>query len=756
MGDLISRLIASMTVEEKVAQLTGVDAGKLLEDGKFSPDKAMEWMKHGAGHVCGLAYTSDAKPEDVLLLAQQVEEWIRDNTRLGIPAILHEECLCGLAGRCAPMFPVPLGLGSMWEPELVRRMTDSIRALLRAMGEHQALSPVMDIVSDPRFGRNEEMYGEDAYLVAANACAFVEGLQGDDLKRGIASTAKHFAGHGQCEGGRNCSPVHMGPRELRDGALFPFEAAVRHGGVRSVMNAYHDIDGVPCAASRELLTGILRDEWGFTGTVVSDYGAVERLISQHFAAEGKREAAKLALEAGLDVELPIPECYPELVEAVRSGQVAEETVDRAVLRVLGLKAELGLFDEERNFGDPIPLYESDELVGLAREMAGKSVVLLQNGGVLPLDAGKLKSVAIIGPCAHSRRSMAGDYSYLSLSANRLKPADVEATAEELSGRRIPTLLEEIKASLPANAEVRYAPGCALLDASTEGIAGAVSAARGADVAIVAVGERSSMFENGTTGENIDRVDVGLSGAQAELVRAVAATGTPVVLVILSGRPLVITEQAKLAAAILEAWVPGEQGAPAIADVLFGRRNPSGKLTVSLPRHQGQHPLPYNLRRINLHKQYLDSTMEPLYPFGHGLSYTSFAYSNLTVAPETPDGRGEIAIRLDVTNTGGTGGDEVVQLYVRDEVASITRPIRELKGFMRVPLRAGETKTIEFALHTDQLAFHNAGMKLIVEPGRFRVMIGTSSADIRLESSFHLQAGYEVDSDRVYFCRTTVI
>lgn len=756
MGLDYSQFLSTMSLEEKIAQITGVDAAKLLDEEKrFSPEKATQWLQHGIGTVGGLAYSSDAMPEDVLALSGQIRDWIMDHTRLKIPPMFHEECLCGLAGRGAPIFPVPLGLGSMWEPGLVRRMSESIRELMAAMGAHQALSPVMDICTDHRFGRNEEMYGEDAMLVAANACDFVEGLQGDDLAKGIAATAKHFAGHGQCEGGRNCSPVHMGMRELRDGPLLPFEAAVRQANIRSIMNAYQDIDGVPCAASREMLTGILREEWGFTGTVVSDYGAVERLISQHFTAGSKPEAARQALEAGLDVELPYAECFATLAVEVRSGRMDETLVDRALLRVLALKQELGLLDGRGQLGDPAALRQSQETAALAAEMARKSMVLLKNDGLLPLDRPALKTIAVIGPNAHSRRSLVGDYSYLSLSANRLKLPDVEAVAEEVAGRAIPTVLEAITGRVREGLEVRHAQGCTLKDNDDSGIAEAVEAARGADVAILVVGDRSAMWENGTAGENIDRVSLELYGAQPELVRAVAATGTPVVLVLMGGRPLVLTEPVGLCNAVLEAWVPGEQGAAAIADVLFGACNPAGRLPVSLLRHQGQHPLPYQMRKINHHKQYMDCTMEPLFPFGHGLSYSSFTYSNLTVSAP-PQGRGEVLVTVSVGNAGSRDGDEVVQLYMCDDVASIARPAKELKGFLRVSLAAGETKTLRFALHTDQLAFRNRAMELAVEPGRFTVMAGASSADIRLTGPFELVAGYAVGSDRVYFCHAAVL
>lgn len=738
MNERIAARRAAMTLEEKAAQLTGLDLKLLLDgDGRFCPEKAAEHLRHGIGHISGAAHAADRPPAQVAGLIDEIQRWIITHTRLGIPAIFHGECLGGLAGKGAPVFPHAIGLGSMFQPELVARMTASIGALMRGVGMQQALSPVLDISYDPRWGRNEETYGEDAYLVAANACAFVHGLQGGDLKNGgVVATAKHFAGHAMSDGGRNCSPVRIGPRELRDTVLFPFEAAVRRAGVQSVMNSYTDVDGVPCAASHELLTDILRSEWGFDGTVVSDYGSVERLVSQHFAAADKGDAARQALEAGLDVELPTVDCFGEpLLQAVREGRIAEETLDRALERALLAKDRLGLLE-----GYAPAAYagqgtgETD--AALAGELARKCLVLLKNEGILPLKAATLHRVAVIGPNAHSRRNLLGSYTHVALNANRFDVDALEGITQELAGRPIPTLLECLRAKLGEEVEVAYAAGCTLPHGrmSQEELAAAVAAARGADVAIVAVGDRSAMFEHGTAGENIDRVDIRLFGDQEKLVRAVAATGTPVVLVLQNGRPLSLVWESEHIPAIVEGWFIGEQAGTALAEVLFGDVNPAGRLPFAFPKSVGQIPVNYNRTPFGATK-YVEMDWTPLYPFGYGLSYTTFEYGNLRLSAREIAPDGTLDVLVDVTNTGCNTGDEVVQLYLHDTFSCTVRPYQELAGFERITLQPGQTRTVRFTLGQRQLRALTADLRWVVEPGNFEVMVGDNAANLLLRDVF---------------------
>ncbi len=687
----IESLVETMTLEEKIAQLVSASPRDLVdEEIRFSVVKAAKLLKDGIGHISAISGTLNISPEQAIAITNAIQNYLIEHTRLKIPAIVHEECLSGFCAKYATIFPQAIGQASTWEPDLIRQMTDVIRLQMRAVGVHQALAPVLDVIRDLRWGRCEETFGEDAYLVATMGAAYIEGLQGDDLAQGIAATAKHFAAHALSEGGRNCAPVHLGMRELRDIFLYPFEVAVKQSGIKSVMNAYHDIDGVPCASSRALLTGILRDEWGFQGPVVSDYFAIERLISHHHTADNKLEAACQALEAGIDVELPEAYCYTELFEAVQAGKVELATLNQAVLRVLKLKQEMGLFENALVSGDEvIGLYDRPAYRELSYRIAQKSMVLLKNdGGLLPFKK-DLKSIAVIGPNAASCVNMLGDYSYnvtYSVIENIVLDDRVEKIAE-YGGVRITTVLEGIQNVASQNTEIHYAYGCDLNSDSTDGLQEAVELARGAEVAVVVVGDQTGMASYATTGEDVDRVDATLTGIQDELVRQIVETGTPVVVVLLNGRP-VILENVLRAGAILEAWRPGEAGGQAIADVLFGDVNPGGKLPLSMPGVLGQTPLTYNLKPVS-YKNYIDAEMKAVFPFGHGLGYTSFAYSDLQVLPGVVTNEDSISIRCEIKNCGDCTGEEVVQLYLHDVKASITRPVKELKGFFRVFLKPGE-------------------------------------------------------------------
>ncbi len=741
MNENLNVLLEKMTLDEKIAQLVSVKPTMLVdEQNEFSVEKSAALLRHGIGQISAVSGTLAVNPGQDAVLTNQIQAFLRDHTRLGIPAMVHEECLSGFCAKGATIFPQAIGLASTWEPELLKRMTTVIREQMRAVGAHHALAPVLDVIRDPRWGRCEETLGEDPYLVASMGIAYIQGLQGDDLRSGIAATAKHFAAHALSEGGRNCAPVHLGPRELRGIYLYPFEAAVKVARIRSVMNAYNDIDGVPCAASRDLLTGILREEWGFEGVVVSDYFAVERLISQHHTAADKKEAACQALEAGIDIELPSADCYSELAEAIQEGRIAQDTLDRAVLRVLRLKQELGLFDRSDVAADQAAaVFARPASRELSRLVAQKTIVLLKNeGGLLPLKK-DLKSLAVIGPNAASFRNMLGDYNYSVTfsAAGKIQLEDTAAALETFGGVRITSILDGIRAAVSATTNIRYAPGCDLEGRSTGGIDEAVAAASQADVAVVVVGDQAGMFIDGTSGENIDRIDATLTGSQVELVQRVLDTGTPVVVVLLNGRPLIIPEISQAAPAIIEAWHPGEAGGQAVADVLFGDVNPGGKLPVSMLSAVGQTPLTYNLKPVS-HKDYLETALQPVYAFGHGLSYTHFAYHNLEISPVAHEDDGSISIRFTIENIGDRTGEEVAQLYVHDVVASLTRPVKELKGFQRLALEPGETKTITFSLPLEQLSFSDQTLRRVVEPGLFEIMVGSASDDIRLQGQFEVK------------------
>jgi beta-glucosidase len=556
-------------------------------------------------------------------------------------------------------------------------------------------------------------------------------------------------GHGLPEGGFNQGPSHIGSRELRDVFLWPFEAGVRTCGLGSMMHAYDDVDGVPCVASHELFTTILRGQWGFEGIVVSDYVGITQLLTSHRMVDNLGDAAAITLDAGIDVELPVTDAYGDpLRDAVEAGRIDAALVDVSVARILRAKFELGLFDVPYVDPNDADAAVEDER-SLALEIGRKSIVLLRNDGVLPLGDG-LRTLAVIGPNANSARNLIGDYAHLvhieTLLEGRARAGvgGVEIPAhlrvlDEMAG--LPTILDAIRSHAPSNTEVRYAPGCGVQGGDDQGIVEAVEAARGADLAILVLGEKSGLTADCTCGEFRDRMDVGLPGRQAELFDAVAATGTPIVLVLVAGRPLAIAEQAERSAAILNAWVPGEAGPEAVADVLFGRVNPGGKLPITVPRHTGQIPTYYAHKpsggRSQPRGEYVDGSNLPLWPFGFGLSYTRFELDGLALDRTATDPSGEVTISVGVSNVGDRAGDEVVQLYLRDEQASVTRPVKELRGFARVSLEPGERRTVTFQLAAEQLAFTGVDGRLILEPGTFRVMVGTSSADLPCQATFEV-------------------
>jgi beta-glucosidase len=768
----VADLLGRMTRAEKMAQLGSFWAFEVVGADGLDPDRLTALAGDGIGQITRLAGSTNLRPVEVAETADAIQRHLVEGTRLGIPAIIHEECLHGLIAWAAPCFQQSIGAAAAFDPEVVIEMAATIRRRMLLTGARQALAPVLDIARDPRWGRIEETYGEDPYLAAELGCAFVQALQGQDLADGVLATAKHMVGHGLAEGGLNQAPAHLGQRELRDEQLLPFEAAVHHAGVASVMPAYCDVDGVPCHASRELLATILRGEWDFDGIVVSDYMGVEMLATAHRLTADLGEVARLALDAGVDAELPRTVAFgAPLARGLDEGSVDEGLVDAAVGRVLRMKFRLGLF--ERPYVELPTEAALERLVEAesraARSLAERSLVLLENDGVLPL-APDLRRVAVIGPIADSARDLLGDYSHLvHMETLREMRAGVDALGvigdgevfepgDELSGRR--TILDALRASV-TTAEVIHARGTGITSGTDEELAAAVGLARDADVAVVVLGERSGLTVDSTTGEFRDRAGLGFLGRQQELLEAVVATGTPVVLVVVSGRPLALPWAAEHCAAVLLAWVPGDAGPDAIADALTGVVNPGGKLPVSMPRDVGQVPLTYRHHptggRSHPKGDYVDASVEPLWPFGFGRSYSTFTIDHLRVDRTILDTAGDVVtIRVDVTNTGHVPGDEVVQLYVRDEEATVARPVRELRGFRRLHLEPGDCRTVAFHLSTEQFSYVGADLRRVVEPGRVSVQVGRSSVDLPLTAELLLRGPVVELTERQHYLTASTV
>lgn len=766
----VDDLLSRMTVEEKIAQLGSLWIYEIAGDEGLNREWAQTRMAHGLGQVTRLAGGSSLGPVETAKLANDIQKFLIEETRLGIPALIHDECCSGFLANGATNFSQIIGVASTWEPELVEAMTRVIRQQMRAVGVHHGLAPVIDIARDPRWGRTEETFGEDPYLTSVMGAAYIRGLQGEEWTDGVMATAKHFVGYSASEGGLNWAPAHITPRELREVYLAPFETAVRAAKLATIMPAYHEIDGEPCSSSHHLMTEILRDEWGFDGLVVSDYMAINQLQNYHKLARNKADAARLALEAGMDLELPSIDAYGQaLVDAVKAGEIPLALIDRSVRRMLTLKFAFGLF--ERPYVDPdavLAVFDTPAQRGLAREIARKSMVLLKNeGNLLPLRK-DLSAIAVIGPNADTTRNLLGDYSYpahietlialhgMGFSEHPL-PASIKLV-DDYADMISP--LTAIHGAVSAQTQVHYAKGCDINSPSTEGFAAAIDAARKADVAIVIVGDKAGLTPECTSGEFRDSAHLALPGVQQALVEAILATGAPVVLVLVTGRPYAIPQLVDATPAVVQAWLPGAEGAPALAEVLFGDVNPSGKLPITFPRHVGQAPIFYAHRpsgaRSFFYGPYTDESNEPLFPFGYGLSYTSFAFENLVVTPASVTADGEVQISVEVVNTGARAGDEVVQLYTRTDGASVTRPVKELRGFKRVSLQPGERKRVVFTLPVERLAYYDAAMQLAVEPASVQVMVGNSSQHLPLSGAFAVTGDKRIVGQRKhYFCQTEV-
>ncbi|PSK93836.1 beta-xylosidase [Haloactinopolyspora alba] len=738
----VAALLAAMSLEEKVAQLYGVWVGADPAGAAVAPhqhelaDDTPDFgalIRHGLGQLTRPFGTAavDAT-EGARALAKMQSEVVTAN-RFGIPALVHEECLTGFMTAGATIFPTPLAWGATFDPGLVERMAGYVGASLRSVGVHQALAPVLDVLRDPRWGRTEETVGEDPYLVGTVGTAYVRGLQ----STGVVATLKHFAGYSASVAGRNLAPVRVGPREFADVFVPPFEMAIRAGGARSVMSSYTEIDGVPTAADPGVLTDLLRDRLGFTGTVVADYFGVSFLELLHGVAGSAGDAGAQALAAGVDVELPSVRCYGDaLLDELRSGAVPEWHVDRAAARVLAQKCELGLLDPDWEPGPPA-LREPGASVdldppdgrALAREVAEESVVLLANDGTLPLPPAG--GVAVVGPLADEPEAMLGCYTFPS-HMGRGGPGG----PEELPGVAVPTLLDGIRAALP-DARLTHAEGCDVVGTDASGFDAAVAAAAGADVCVAVVGDRAGLFGRGTSGEGCDAQDLRLPGVQEQLVHALADTGTPVVLVLCTGRPYALGAFGDRLAAVVQAFFPGEEGGRAVAGVLSGRVCPSGRLPVSVPREPGGQPATYLAPPLGHRSEVSSGDPTPLYPFGYGLSYTSFAWDDLRVGTDEPapaDGPvecgtdGAVSLSVRVRNTGDRDGAEVVQLYLHDPVAQVTRPPVRLIGYARVVLRPGEQRRVAFRVHADLTAFTGRDGRRVVEPGAIELRPARSCLD----------------------------
>jgi len=742
----VEELLARMTLEEKLAQLGCVWSTRLFVNDDFSPSAAAEVIPHGTGQVTRIAASTGLRPAGLAAAANRIQHWLVTETRLGIPALVHEESTAGFCARDAVQFPQAIGLASSWDRELLGAVATHIRSEMVAVGARQSLAPVLDIARDPRWGRVEETYGEDPVLAGELGTAYVRGLQnttGTDrsgLADGVVATGKHFAGYGLADGGLNHGPVQMGPRELREVFAEPFAAAIRDGGMASVMNSYSSVDGVPCAGSRSFLTDLLRGELGLVGTVVADYFAVDLLRTHHRVAPTKAVAGAMALLAGMDVELPATDCFGELAPLVEAGVVPVEFVDLAVRRVLHQKFELGLFEypyveestAEEAFGTP----QGREL---ARRAAQQSIVLLTNDGVVPVRLDDVerpvRRIAVLGPAADEVRLMQGDYHYpahleiiygAAAATSDLLPAAGGAYAPGPFFPDTVTPLAGLRAALlGTDVELTHHAGCGVTGTDRTGIEPAARLAAEADLAVVCLGGRSGLTPDATVGEARDATDLDLTGVQLELLDAVAETGTPVVTVIVSGRVHTLDVVEERSGAVLLAWLPGIEGGTAIADVLLGSVAPSGRLPVSLPRAVGQVPVHYNHRagggRSQFWGEYTDSPSSPLHPFGFGLSTTTFTYHDLLV--EVGSTEESTTISVDVTNSGGVDADEVVQCYAHDETASVARPERQLVGFGRVHVPAGGTRRVSFELHPSRLAYFDEDFDCVCEPGAYRIEVG---------------------------------
>ncbi len=742
----VTDLLSRMTLDEKLAQVMHGNAFYIVEDGKFSEEKMVLLYPYGIG-MFGRTSLSRT-PHESAEFNNAIQRYMLEKTRLGIPALIDEEALHGLMAFGATSFPQAIALGSTWDTALIEQVFTAASLEMRSRGSNHALSPVLDLAREPRFGRTEESFGEDPYLATQMGIAAVYGLQGRDSlinHAHVLATGKHFAAYGQPEGGLNYSPINYSERILRESFFVPFKYAIQEANLGCVMVSYNEIDGVPNHINSWLLKDILREEWGFEGLVISDGGGISQLYEAHYVAKDTTEAARMALLAGIDHELD--RCFHTLKSQILDGRIDRKEIDRAVTNILTVKFRLGLFDNP--YVDPDyaeKVNNRDEHKELAKKTSDKAIILLKNDNqTLPLNINEIESIAVIGPNAADLHL--GGYSY-----------------DPNGGYSI---LEGIKEKVGHQIQVNYSPGGKITD-STQGYRGwwedtvmmadplenerllreAIKIAKSSDVILLALGGNESTCREGWSAVHLgDRDDLNLLGNQDELVKEMLKTGKPVIVILINGRPLSINYIAQNVPAILEGWYLGQETGRTVADVIFGDVNPGGKLPVTFPKNVGQLPVYYNYKPM-ARQGYIRNEAKPLYPFGHGLSYSHFEYDQLEISHTEilPDENLYITFKL--TNTGEYTGDEVVQLYIRDKVSSVTRPVKELKDFKRITLEPGETRQVNLALTPKKLKFYDIHMNYVVEPGEFEIFIGSSSEDIRLTGTFSvLKSANQMDMNR---------
>ncbi|QCX37677.1 glycosyl hydrolase [Aureibaculum algae] len=745
----VNDLLDRMTLEEKISQMNMLSLSdlKVNKKGKISKQSLDSLFQ---GRSIGTLESPFIGVDEISQLSEAADTYLRKHTRLGIPAIQIAECLHGQLAFGATIFPQTIGQGSTWNPDLIKKMGATIAEEASLSGVDQALSPIFDLARDPRFGRAEESFGEDPFLVAEMGKAFVIGMQGDPeiTKKGIPAnklmaTAKHYVAYSTPFAGINLGPNELGPRDLRNLHMYPFKKVIQEANIYSVMPAYNDVNGIPMHSNKYLMKDVLRDELGFKGYVFSDYEAIAMLNYFQKVTKDAAETAVVALESGIDLEAPKSFAYSELNNLVKSGKVDVALIDNAVKNILTAKFKAGLFDNAYKAPKKVSsLIHTDEAVNLALAIAEESIVLLKNeNNVLPLDISKIKSIGVIGPNADQVQY--GDYSY---------------TKDNESGV---TILDGIKKYADNKFTVNYAKGCNITGNDQSKIQAAVEVAQNSDVVVLVIGGTSSVLSGigwgkdipgdyPTSGEGFDRTTLTPPGVQPELIQAIYKTGKPIVLVMVHGRAYSIAWEKEHLPAIVEAWYPGEQGGNAVASVLFGDVNPSGKLTVSVPKSVGHVPVFYNYKPSgrgfyrnpgSLEKpgrDYVFSSPDPLFPFGHGLSYTDFEYSDLKVEDTSVDMNGMIVLSLNIKNTGKVSGKEVIQVYFNDKVSSVTTPVKVLKEFKKVTLNPSELKTISFSIPMSEFGLYDKDMNYIIEPGEFDIMVGSSSDDIRLQKTITIK------------------
>jgi beta-glucosidase len=741
----VNDLLNRMTIEEKISQMN------MLSLGSLSLDKNMEVSLQSLdslfqGKSIGCLESPFIGVDEISKLSEAADNYFRTKTRLGIPAIQIAECLHGQLAFGATIFPQAIAQGSTWNPDLIKKMGEVIAQEASLSGVDQALSPLFDLARDPRYGRVEECFGEDPFHVAEMGKAFVIGMQGDPSTTNeqlsdnkLICTAKHFVAYSTPIAGINLGPNNVGPRDLRDLHLYPFKKAIQEANIYAVMPAYNEVNGIPMHANEHLMKNVLRNEYGFNGYVFADYGAISMLNYFHKVTQNKTETALKAITAGIDLEAPSMSAFSELFNLVETGKIDISLINDAVRNILTTKFKAGLFDKPYTAPNKVSeLIHTSESITLAREIAEESIILLKNQDhLLPLDITKIKSIAVIGPNANQVQY--GDYSY---------------TKDNASGV---TILEGIKHYANNKIEVNYAKGCGITNLDSSEIKAAVEVAKKSDVVVLVIGGTSSTLSGigwgedipgdyPTCGEGFDRTSLTPPGVQSELIQAIYKTGKPIVLVTVHGRPYTIAWEEEHIPAIIEAWYPGEEGGNALARILFGKVNPSGKLPVSVPKSVGHVPIFYNTKpsgkgyynkpgsKEKPGRDYVFSSPEPLFSFGYGLSYTEFEYSNLSVQIN----QSEINLSVKIKNTGKMIGKEVIQVYINDKISSVTTPVKVLKEFKKVEIRPSELVTVSFSIPLEELGLWDKEMKYVIEPGEFEIMVGSSSNDIRLRTTIAIK------------------